>query len=143
MSEPRNLNPTRVLIVDDRRDITMILKTLLLRSGYEVETADDGASALEVARQFNPQALISDLGLTGEMDGFGLATALRNDSSLKTPHMIAVTGRDDMEHRQRAADAGFRHFLVKPANLQELLAILSQLEAGGSTTGVDKRSVSK
>jgi DNA-binding response OmpR family regulator len=130
----------RVLIVDDRRDITMILKTLLLRSGYEVETADDGLSALELARRFAPHALISDLGLPGEMNGFALAEALRGDDSLKTPHMIAVTGRDDPEHRQRASSAGFGHFLVKPANLQELLGILTQIDIGD---GADRQSLAR
>lgn len=124
-----NSSKVRVLIVDDRRDITSILKALLVRSGYEVETAEDGSTALEMARRFSPHALLSDLGLTGAMTGFGLARALRKEKAIPQPYLIAVTGHDDQEHRQRASEAGFQHYLVKPADLQELLAILSQLDA--------------
>lgn len=142
MSEPRN-SQVRVLIVDDRRDITEILKALLVRSGYAVETAEDGTSALEIVRRFAPHALISDLGLTGGMNGFALAEAVRNDRSIRAPYLIAVTGRDDDDYRKRAAEAGFRQFLVKPAEVQQLLTILSRLEAGEPTSGFDSQSVSQ
>ncbi len=119
--------PLRILVVDDRRDSSLVLKAILTRAGHDVATADDGATALLTARQFVPQAVISDIGLNGQLTGYDLARAVRNDQDLPVSHLIAVTGHDDEEHRRMAAEAGFGHYLVKPAPIDELLHILSGL----------------
>lgn len=117
----------RVLVVDDRRDITVILRTLLTRVGYEVETADEGDTALDLARRFKPDAVISDLALPGATSGFELVRIIRSEAGQRSPRCIAITGHDDPDHRQLAKDAGFHDYLVKPADLQQLLKILADV----------------
>lgn len=119
----------RVLVVDDRRDSVMLLQALLNRAGHEVRTAENGADGLEAARQFAPHVVISDLGLGGPVDGCAFISAVRADPTNENPFFIAVTGYDDDEHRRSALAAGFHHYLVKPAPIEELLSVLSQIQA--------------
>lgn len=119
----------RVLVVDDRRDNVLLLKALLVRTGHEVMTAEDGAGGLLAVRQFAPDVVISDIGLSGPIDGYGLVQAVRADAELVSPCFIAVTGYDDEEHRQMARDAGFHHYLVKPAPIDQLLSVLADVRA--------------
>ncbi len=114
----------RVVVIDDRHDILFLLKTLLLREGFEVFTAENGREGLEAVKRFAPQAVISDLSLGGEIDGFALVRAVRNDPELTLPSFIAVTGFDDDEHRRLAREAGFDHYLVKPTSIAQLRAVL-------------------
>ena len=63
------------------------------------------------------------------MDGFQVCEQLRNDPSLAATRSIALTGYADAEHRRRAAEAGFEHYLVKPDFLVELLTLLTSMQA--------------
>ena len=128
-SEKPASEPLRVLVVDDRRDNVLLLKTLLVRSGHDVFTAVDGQGGLEAVREHAPDVVISDIGLAGPIDGYGLVQAVKSDPALVSPHFIAVTGYDDDEHRQMARDAGFHHYLVKPAPIDQLLSVLADIRA--------------
>jgi DNA-binding response OmpR family regulator len=125
--------PLRVLVVDDRRDAVLVLKILITRAGHEVVTAERADDALNAAREFSPHVVISDLGLDGPMDGYALAQAMHDEPAIPNPQLIAVTGYDDEQHRQLAREAGFHHYLVKPASIDDLLAILTQV--GQSAAG--------
>jgi CheY-like chemotaxis protein len=125
-------NPLRVLVVDDRRDAVFLLKTLLTKAGYEVLTAENGEAGLEAVRSFAPQVVISDLALPGAIDGYALAQAVRCDPTAPSPYFVAITGYDDDEHRRLAQEAGFHHYLVKPAALDQLLSFLSGVQANSS-----------
>lgn len=118
----------RLLVVDDRRDAALMLKTLLAHAGHDVVTATDGATAVEVARSLSPHAIISDLSLAGPLDGCELAQAVLADPSIPKPWLIAVTGYDDDDHRDRAKAAGFQYYLVKPPEFATLMAILSTID---------------
>ena len=61
------------MVVDDRRDAVWLLKTLLVRAGHDVRTADDGASGLAVIRDFSPDVVISDLLLTDATNAYEIA----------------------------------------------------------------------
>ncbi len=126
MTEALKERRLRVLIVDDRRDSALLLHALLEHAGYEVATADNGEKGLDAFRHFKPDAIISDIALPGNFDGYDLARAVRSESAV-APRIIAVTGHDDEDHRQRATEAGFQHFLAKPPNIGELRSILAGL----------------
>ena len=126
MTEAPQERRLRVLVVDDRRDSALLLHALLEHAGYEVATADSGEKGLGAFRQFKPDAIISDIALLGALDGYDLARAVKSESAV-SPRFIAVTGHDDDDHRQRATEAGFQHFLVKPPDIDELLSILTGL----------------
>jgi DNA-binding response OmpR family regulator len=108
----------RVLIVEDDADIGQVLQRSLQLEGYEVALAPDGVSALERAYDFEPDAVILDLGLP-RLDGIDVAKRIRKDSEVP---ILMLTARDGIESRVAGLDAGADDYLVKPFERQELLA---------------------
>lgn len=117
----------RVLIVEDNRDMARTMRTLLSRSGHEVQLAHSGPSGVEAARQWKPDVVLCDLSLP-EMDGFEVARTLRQDPSLAATRLIAVSGHGRDEDRRGSHDAGFNLHLTKPVDPFELERILSRGE---------------
>lgn len=115
----------KILVVDDLPASADTLKVLLELEGYVVRIANDGAAALNVAREFEPDVLILDIGLPG-MDGFEVARQLRNSPESKDALLIALTGYGEAESRQRSQHAGFDHHVVKPADIDYLLSLVSE-----------------
>ncbi|HYH57890.1 MAG TPA: response regulator transcription factor [Thermoleophilaceae bacterium] len=110
----------RVLIVEDDAAIGEVLQRSLLLEGYEVALAPDGVTALERAYDFEPDAVILDLGLP-RLDGIDVAKRIRKDSDIP---ILMLTARDGIESRVSGLDAGADDYLVKPFDRQELLARL-------------------
>jgi PAS domain S-box-containing protein len=123
IEESPGCGPRHVLIVDDNVDTAQGMARLLRRAGHEVELAHDGLRALEGAREFNPDAVILDIGLPG-MDGFEVARRLRLEPCCLGSTIIAVTGYGQPEDRQRALAAGCDHHLVKPVDLENLKELI-------------------
>lgn len=122
---PRSAQPIRVLVVDDLLASVETMKVLLESEGYEVEIATDGASALATARTFLPTVVILDIGLPG-MSGFEVAHQMRQQPETREAVLIALTGYGEAESRLRSQKAGFDHHVVKPADIDSLLTIISQ-----------------
>lgn len=120
--------PLRVLIVDDDRDTVATLSAILERHGYIVQGTFNGADALPAARFFRPDAVILDISVPG-ISGYGVAQAIRfSFTDLRRPLMIAVSGVWQEPADQRIAQqVGFDHFLTKPCNPDDLLALLHDL----------------
>jgi CheY-like chemotaxis protein len=119
----------RVLIVDDNRDAADSLSLLLGLDGHDVRVAYTGRQALELARVFRPEGVILDLGLP-DMNGYDVARLLRQDPGLRPAALVALTGWDQDEHRQRAREAGFDHHLTKPVDFDQLAAVLAAEKPG-------------
>ncbi|MEX2170354.1 MAG: ATP-binding protein [Pirellulales bacterium] len=117
----------RVLAVDDNFDGARILGMLMKESGHDVRTAHDGPTAIEVALDFRPDVVLLDIGLPG-LNGYEVATRLRQQPTLNGVVLIAVTGYGQDSDRQRSQEAGFDHHLVKPADYEKLQQILATLE---------------
>jgi two-component system CheB/CheR fusion protein len=118
---------TRILVVDDLRDTADTLRLLLEHEGYQVEVAYCGHEALALARRFIPQVVICDIGLPGEMDGYAVARALRQEPRLQGVDLIAVTGYGREQDRGQANNAGFDVHLVKPVSLETISDVLINL----------------
>ena len=88
---------------------------LLRADGHEVRVASDGPTTLEVAREFLPHVVFLDLGMPG-MHGYEIAGELRRMDGLNTTLLVALTGYSRELDRQRAYEAGFDVFLVKPTS---------------------------
>ena len=116
----------KVLLVEDNADSAEMLSVLLQIGGHEVRTAYDGAAALETAREFQPQAVLCDIGLPG-MNGYEVAERLREQPAFRRTPLIALTGYGQEEARRRAQAAGFDHHLVKPVEPEALEALLDSL----------------
>ncbi len=109
-----------ILVIEDDRRIRDWLRRGLIFEGYDVETADDGESALRAAREQVPDAVILDLMLPG-IDGLEVCRRLRTVSNVP---ILMLTARDTVPDRVTGLDAGADDYMVKPIALDELLARL-------------------
>ncbi|HEY8203914.1 MAG TPA: response regulator [Pyrinomonadaceae bacterium] len=115
-----------VLVVDDVPDVTEMIELLLRHAGYDVATADSAKAALQLARKKHFDLVISDIGMP-EMNGYELATALRDLAAYNNTPLIAVTGYSEYDDRGRAMQAGFNVHLAKPIEPSQLLNLMSEL----------------
>jgi two-component system CheB/CheR fusion protein len=121
---------TRVAIVDDNKMQAQTLAMLLEIMGYEVRTAHDGQTGLQLISDFDPQAALIDIGLPGT-DGYDVARRLRGLERHKGMLLIAQTGWGRQEDREQSRAAGFDHHLAKPIDHEQLAKILTQAADGG------------
>lgn len=110
---------SRILVVDDDPEFLKMLSYVLGKSGYEVEQALDGHTALAIARDFLPQVVITDLMMPG-MDGTALCQELKADPALHPVYVIMLTARSD--ERVSNLQVGADDYIVKPALMAELRA---------------------
>jgi PAS domain S-box-containing protein len=103
----------RVLVVDDNVDTAAGMAKLLKLSGHDVRIAHSGEEALKAAHEHRPEVLLLDIGLPG-MDGYELASRLRQEECGRDAVLIAVSGYGEEQARHRSEKAGFNHHLVKP-----------------------------
>jgi len=121
---PKAANSWHLLIVEDNEDSRDSLGMLLTLLGHRVELAENGATALERAATAKPQVALVDIGLP-DMNGHEVARRLR--AAGEPIYLIALTGYSQTTDIQKALDAGFDAFLVKPASLDELDRILAKV----------------
>jgi two-component system KDP operon response regulator KdpE len=108
----------RILVVDDERQITRMLRTSLQSSGYSVSIASNGLEAFERFESERPDLIITDLAMP-EMNGLELTQAVRRVAS--TP-VIVLSVRDTELMKVTALDEGADDYLTKPFSMPELLA---------------------
>ena len=117
----------RILLIDDNRDAAESLRVLLELEGHETAVAHDGASGLEEARSFVPEAILCDLDMPGELDGYALARAVREEPDLESTLLVALTGYGTEDVAGRMREAGFHGHLMKPVELQAIERVLRDL----------------
>ena len=113
----------KILVVEDELTLQETLAYNLKRQGYEVETASDGPSALEIARSTQPNLILLDIMLPG-LDGFEVCRLLRQEMS--TP-VLMLTARDDEIDRVVGLEVGADDYLTKPFSMRELIARVKAL----------------
>lgn len=116
----------RVLVVDDNEDAASSLAMLLALSGHEVAVEHSGPEALRQADGFLPHAVLCDLGMPG-MSGHEFALRLRQDPRFAGTLLVALTGWGADEDQRRSRAAGFDAHLIKPASVDEVMALLARL----------------
>jgi PAS domain S-box-containing protein len=117
----------KILIADDNEDAASTLGMLLRLAGHEVRTAHGGQAALTVARSFEPDIALLDIGMP-DLNGYEVARQLRRTDSGKHVRLIALTGWGQDEDKRRAQEAGFDHHLTKPVDPHRLDELLSLRE---------------
>ena len=120
-------SPRRILILEDNPDTAASMKLMLEMAGHQAETVSDGRAALAKAAEFQPDALLCDIGLPGEMDGYAVAGAFRRDPALESTYLIALTGYGRPEDKEQARRFGFNLHLTKPANPMTLKRLLARI----------------
>ena len=121
---PTGASTQRVLLVDDNVDAVESMEILLQAFGYEVATAIHPNLALAQLEAFAPAAAVIDIGLP-DMDGYQLATEIRRRLAGRPMRLIAFTGYGGADDIARATVAGFDAHLVKPVEIDRLLAALN------------------
>lgn len=112
---------TRVLVVDDEANIADLIKARLEFQDFDVRTANDGASALEIAKEFEPDAYILDVMMPG-MDGFALLNKLR-EAGDDAP-VLFLTAKDSVDDRIHGLTLGADDYVTKPFALEEVITRL-------------------
>jgi two-component system CheB/CheR fusion protein len=123
--------PLRVLIADDYADAAKSLALVLSLAGLEPEIAMDGEAALARATEWHPQVCVLDM-LMPKLDGREVARRIRAQCWSERPLLIALTGRTTAEDRLSAREAGFDHYLTKPANPTTLVRIMQRYRAANA-----------
>ena len=120
----------RILLVEDDQAILANLARFLRLEGFDVTTARNGAEGLRAVEQQLPDLVLSDL-LMPEMDGETLLAVLRADTSTAHLPVIFLTASADRAERDAKLQLGASDYLVKPLDLQDLLAAVRRhLPAG-------------
>lgn len=113
----------RVLVIDDERDAVLTLVSLLREEGYDARGAYRGMEVLDLVRDFNPAAVLLDIGMP-DLNGYEAARKIRERYGELRPMLIAVTGWNKSADKMLAKIAGFDHHVGKPYDPGALLALL-------------------
>lgn len=117
-------SPIRVLLVDDERALTNLIRMALQYEGWEIDVAHDAAEAVTKYRAATPDLLVLDIMLP-DTDGLGVLAQIR-DSDTYTPTLF-LTARDSVADRVNGLTAGGDDYMTKPFSLEELVARLRGL----------------
>jgi two-component system alkaline phosphatase synthesis response regulator PhoP len=110
-----------ILVVDDEKPILELLRFNLEREGYEVLTAEDGPTAIEMARKFRPHLIILDVMLPGQ-DGLTVCRILHGDPRTREIPIIMLSARGEEVDRIVGLEVGADDYVAKPFSPRELVA---------------------
>ncbi len=123
---------SEILIVDDNEDNRNVLQRLLEHAGHRGFTAKNGADALAMARERQPDLVLMDLAMP-EMDGWAATATFKSDPQLASIPIIVVTGHVTSDEIHRAQEVGCQDVVSKPIDYYILVAKIARhlgLDAG-------------
>lgn len=136
---PVGQRPLRILLADDNEDTVLTWSALLADEGHEVRALKDGSDVRELVRSFQPDACILDIEMPGH-SGYELARELRDHGLGDRPLLVAMSGVwVGPADRFLALMVGFDHFFQKPADPNELLAVLDDFRQGRKARAFEER----
>jgi CheY-like chemotaxis protein len=118
----------RILIVEDHRTVTSVVKYFLELEGFEVVVAKDGLIGLEAAKRELPDVIVTDCNMPG-MDGVALVGALRADARTQDIATPMLTSGDSADGETHALAAGAYDYILKPVEPRRLVARIKALLA--------------
>ncbi|MFJ4046742.1 response regulator transcription factor [Microbacterium sp. NPDC089987] len=131
--------PLRILAVDDEPMLTDLLAMALRMEGWEVRTAASGLEALQVARDFEPDALVLDV-MMPDLDGMSVLRRLRESGNLVP--VVFLTAKDAVADRIAGLTAGGDDYVTKPFSLEEVIARLrAVIRRSGQGQADDEQSI--
>jgi CheY-like chemotaxis protein len=115
----------KVLIVEDEMIIALVTKKYVENMGYEVTgVATNSTAAVDAVREKQPDLVLMDIMINGEVDGIDTMDKIRSFSEVP---VVYLTGNSDAAARQRAQKTGFSDFLVKPIDFNDLKSALQKI----------------
>ena len=130
--EPEVRRLPLVMVVDDSITMRKVTTRVLERNNLDVVTAKDGLDAVEQLQDRVPDLMLLDIEMP-RMDGYELATYMRNDPRLRAVPIIMITSRTGEKHRQRAMEVGVDRYLGKPYQEADLLRNVQEALTQGHT----------
>jgi two-component system OmpR family response regulator len=131
--------PVRVLVVDDEAALAELVTMALRLEGWDIRSAPDGLTAVRVAREFRPDAVVLDVMLP-DIDGLEVLRRMRAD--LPTLPVLFLTAKDAVEDRIAGLTAGGDDYVTKPFSLEEVtLRLRALLRRTGVTEAADGASL--
>lgn len=118
--EIEQARPLLVMVVDDSVTVRKVTGRLLERNGMNVLTAKDGVDAMALLQEHTPDVMLLDIEMP-RMDGFEVASKVREDEALKHLPIIMITSRSGQKHRDRAMALGVNDYMSKPYQEAALL----------------------
>ncbi len=130
LPEPATRRQPLVMVVDDSITMRKVTTRVLERADFDVFTAKDGLDAVEQLQDRLPDVILLDIEMP-RMDGYEVATYIRNDHRLKHIPIIMITSRTGEKHRQRAMEIGVDRYLGKPYQESDLLKNVQEALTAG------------
>ena len=119
-------NLTRILVVDDLKDITETMGLLFETLGHDTKVAGDGRQAVDEATAFEPEIVFMDLDMP-VLNGYEAARAIRAAALARQPFLVALTSSHGVAVEVATRAVGFDFYLRKPADTNALLALVADL----------------
>ena len=126
-------NLTRILVVDDLKDITETMGLLFETLGHETTVADDGRQAVEKTTAFEPEIVFMDLDMP-VLNGYEAAREIRAAALARQPFLVALSASHGVAVEVATRAVGFDFYLRKPADTNALLALVADLSTRTRTS---------
>jgi chemosensory pili system protein ChpA (sensor histidine kinase/response regulator) len=114
------------MVVDDSITIRKVTERMLTRHEMKVVTAKDGVDAISQLQEIKPDVMLLDIEMP-RMDGYEVATHVRNDPRLEDLPIIMITSRSGSKHKEKAMEIGVNKYMGKPFQEDELLENIHEL----------------
>ena len=116
----------KILCIDDTPAVLHLLGQAFIKAGYQVTTASDGKSGLDMALTTAPDVIVSDV-VMPEMTGYELCRTLKNNPATRSIPIILLTARGDAASTVKGFEAGADEYIPKPFNMHEVLARVERI----------------
>ena len=117
----------RVLIVEDQADIRKLIRMTLEFEDHEIHEANDGATGLRMARDLQPDLMLLDVMMPGELDGLQVCHLIKDDPTTRHIQVVLLTARGQARDRELGREAGADEYLVKPFSPLQLIETIERL----------------
>jgi DNA-binding response OmpR family regulator len=118
--------PEKILIVDDDLETLRLVGLMLQRQGYQVASAHNGAEALSMARNEQPDLIVLDI-MMPDMDGYEVTRRLRNETATTVTPILMFTAKSQVDDKVKGYESGVDDYLTKPVHPAELVAHIKAL----------------
>lgn len=119
------MSKKRILIVDDQGELRKLVRMTLEFGKYELHEADEGKRALELVKVINPDVVILDVMMPGEIDGYQVCEQMKKNDEYGSPYVILLTARGQKSDLEEGKRVGADNYLVKPFSPLKLIEIVN------------------
>jgi len=116
----------KILIIEDSKTTSVVLKEVLEAEGHTVVTAGDGVAGIALARREKPDLILLDL-LLPKLNGYEVCNAIKRDNNTRHIPILVISTMDSPESIEKVKTCGAKNFMKKPYNLEDLLREIKRL----------------